>query len=317
MLEFALQPKSRLPEPPDGELASALAAAFRLDLPSIQEMTIERSILRELPGRRIVVRVGLRRRGVTVASAVAKMDADGRGEPLFRVLAPLDLPIPKLLAYLPEHRLLLMEEVSGQRLDHQVLAGGGDETARRAGTSVAILHRNQPPGLERITIELLLAGLRPQPADLPGLLRGRAAALATALGDLPDPIERLAVLCHRDLHPQQIIDDGKRASLLDLDLAGRGHPALDLANFEVYLRVRHPRRAERIFAAFSQGYAAAGGRGRDPGAERFYRAFTYLRLAMKTFRMANAGWPEQAAILVSHGLGELGLPGPVQPQATP
>jgi tRNA A-37 threonylcarbamoyl transferase component Bud32 len=283
---------------PDPVLALALAEACALAPVSASELTIERKILRELPGERLVEQIALRRRGITAARAVAKTCADGRSLLSMLKLEQHSLPIPRLLTYLPEHRVLVMEEAQGERLDHLILAGRGVPAARHAGAAVAILHRECPAGLERITLEGLLGGLSPGPTGLPGALGERAAALAATLRALPDPIERRATLCHRDLHPRQIFDDGECVTLVDLDLIGLGHPALDLANFEVYLRVRHPSRADDLTAAFHLGYAAAE---RDPAAEDIYRAFTYLRLAVKTYRNAQPGWRELTARLLEDG----------------
>ncbi len=308
MSELALQTGlAGLPEAPSAKIAPALAATLALDPTRLQKMTLEREILHELPGERRVERIILRERGKAVATAVAKTDLDGRNERLFRVLAPLDLPIPKLLAYLPEYRLLLMEEARGERLDHRMAAaaGAGEATSGRAGAALAIFHRHRPKGLKRITMKLLLGRLQPQPSELPGTLGGAASRLADALQRLHDPALRRLVLCHRDLHPRQIIDNGRQATIIDLDLASLGNPALDLANFDVYLRVRHPQGAASIFAAFCQGYAEAGGLPRDPRAERVYRTFTYLRLAVKTCRTAPDGWPELTARLLDNGLAEL------------
>lgn len=308
MFEFALRPSNRFGRAPDAHLLAAIAAAHGLDPALLPEMTLERNMLRELPGDRTIERIEVRRQRTVLARAVAKSAIKGQGERLFNALGSASLPIPRLLAYLPAHRVLLMAEARGERLDRLILAGKGESTAWRAGTAVATFHRHRPKELERITLERLIGDLHPSPAELPGPLGEDAAAIAARLLDSPDPAYRLAVLVHRDLHPRQIIDDGERATLIDLDLAGLGHPALDLANFEVYLRVRLPRRSRSLYTAFRQAYAATAGDS-DLDTERIYRAFTYLRLAVKTYRTAPLHWRELAASLTAEGLKELVEPG--------
>ena len=94
---------------------------------------------------------------------------------------------------------------------------------------------------------------------------------------------RVSALVHRDLHDKQLVIDGDApVGLLDLDLATRGHPAVDLANLLVHLELRAlqglctPARAAEAADALLEGY------GPDPStrdAMRAYAASTRLRLA--------------------------------------
>ena len=75
-------------------------------------------------------------------------------------------------------------------------------------------------------------------ATLP-LLQRELARRARALGDElgatgPDP----AVLSHRDLHDKQLLWDGRRIGLLDLDTLALAEPACDLANLAVHAELR-------------------------------------------------------------------------------
>ena len=75
-------------------------------------------------------------------------------------------------------------------------------------------------------------------AALPTLQRElvlRCRALADELGSTtPDP----AVVSHRDLHDKQLLWDGNRIGLLDLDTLALAEPACDLANLAVHARLR-------------------------------------------------------------------------------
>jgi Ser/Thr protein kinase RdoA (MazF antagonist) len=119
-----------------------------------------------------------------------------------------------------------------------------------------------------------------------------------------DPVTRRTGLCHRDLHPRQLLDDGARVMIVDLDQVGRGHPALDLANFRAYLTARIPHHCVAIEEAFLAGYAARTRfyfPGDDVESEAIYRAFTFLRLAVKTCRGARTGWECTASELLDSG----------------
>ena len=73
---------------------------------------------------------------------------------------------------------------------------------------------------------------------LPGLQRElvlRCRALAEELvSTTPDP----AVVSHRDLHDKQLLWDGSRIGLLDLDTLAMAEPACDLANLAVHAELR-------------------------------------------------------------------------------
>lgn len=218
------------------------------------------------------------------------------------------LPIPAIYAAKRRSRFVLMEWVDGLSLDLLVRAGCGRAPAERAGAAVAHLHSAPATDFHLLTLERLLGELNPAPVELPGQLGLRAAALASAIGALPDPITRSSGLCHRDLHPRQILDNGQRAIIVDLDQVDRGHPALDLANFSAYLTARIPEHAFAIEEAFLAGYAAAARSylpGHDAQAESIYRAFTFLRLAVKAFRLGQAGWERAVDELL--GLGQRSL----------
>ena len=68
--------------------------------------------------------------------------------------------------------------------------------------------------------------------------RRLGATLPSDIGRLLDDARKLAeriapfrpVLCHNDLMPSNLIDDGLRLWLVDWEYAGAGHPLFDLAN---------------------------------------------------------------------------------------
>ncbi|MEE8142449.1 MAG: phosphotransferase [Planctomycetota bacterium] len=71
----------------------------------------------------------------------------------------------------------------------------------------------------------------------PELTTRVAAVLADA------PATTLGI-CHRDFHDKQVLISGDRGTLLDLDLAAQGPPALDVGNILAHLRLRSLKGAE-------------------------------------------------------------------------
>lgn len=116
-----------------------------------------------------------------------------------------------------------------------------------------------------------------------------AEALTVDAGDASAP-------AHRDLHDKQVLWDGHRAGLIDLDTAARAEPALDLANLRAHVAWRRgqgrlsPARAVGALEAIDR--VAVRSRV-DPARIAAYEASTRLRLgAVYLYRPA---WRARAA----------------------
>lgn len=116
-----------------------------------------------------------------------------------------------------------------------------------------------------------------------------AAALTVDAGEASTP-------AHRDLHDKQMLWDGHRAGLIDLDTAARAEPALDLANLRAHVAWRRgqgrlsPARALGALEAIDRVAARSNV---DPARIAAYEASTRLRLgAVYLFRPA---WRTRAA----------------------
>lgn len=116
-----------------------------------------------------------------------------------------------------------------------------------------------------------------------------ADALVTGVGDASTP-------AHRDLHDKQVLWDGRRAGLIDLDTAARAEPALDLANLRAHVAWRQGQgrlSAPRALAALSAIDGVATRAHVDSERIAAYEASTRLRLgAVYLFRPA---WHDRAA----------------------
>ncbi|MEW1834694.1 hypothetical protein [Microbacterium sp. NPDC079995] len=128
-------------------------------------------------------------------------------------------------------------------------------------------------------------------------IRRRADAVQARL--LRHPSSRLA-LAHRDLHDKQLLWDGDRLGLLDVDTVSAAEPELDLANLQEHVDLRAeqglwtPARADVARAWIDRTAYAVGA---DPERMAAYRASTRLRLAcLYLFRPRWRGWAERALL---------------------
>ncbi len=143
---------------------------------------------------------------------------------------------------------------------------GGDASAvlQLLGAAIARFHGTPSGGLAQSfgrlqvprvvhSAELVAAG-RPE-------LAGRLAVIADRLAGGP-PAGDPMVLLHGDCHPKNSLVDGDRLALIDLDQAGLGSPACDLAS--LLARLHHgailgessSADADRMGAAFLAGYSS-------------------------------------------------------------
>jgi thiamine kinase-like enzyme len=82
------------------------------------------------------------------------------------------------------------------------------------------------------------------------------------------------VLCHNDLLPANLIDDGARLWLVDWEYAGAGHPLFDLANASANVGLADDQ--ERVLLKAYRGYVDP----RDLDELRIFRAVSLLREAL-------------------------------------
>ncbi len=265
-------------------------AGHRLGLDSRRLHEVE--ILRYRPGRRCTFRFCF---GDPAPRRVyVKVYGFGRARRAARLLNRLaglgpwpDLRLPSVLAVVPEDGAVILEEVDGTPFDERLAAAaeaGSDplEVAR----AILRLHSLQVPGVRAWTAADELAVLEARRAGF-GRHAGADARHADdlyrrirALAPVLDSIPR--ALLHRDLHPQQILLDGRSAGLVDLDDLARGPAEIDVGNLLAHLdllTLHLPPDSARIAEA-GRRIEAAYERARplSPLALRVSRAASLLRL---------------------------------------
>lgn len=111
-------------------------------------------------------------------------------------------------------------------------------------------------------------------------------------------------LVHGDFYAQQVVIDGARVGVIDLDRAGQGEAALDLGTFIAHLErdaligLRRRHDVDAMSAALLAGYRSAGGLVAERTV-RLYSAAGLLRLASEPFRMRKPDWTAETEALVA------------------
>jgi len=227
--------------------------------------------------------------------------------------APREVRIPEPYAFLPQHRMLLMQEVPGVALKQLVKSGqAAPEHARLFAEALVKLHRTPPPGVERFTVnDHLVRRCIPAPGALaqafPDVAHAVHWIVDTARGWESGQGREGLALAHGDFHLGQVNIDGDQLWILDLDPLYYGDLAYDLAMvFVSFGRLpNEPARAAYIRALrdeFLSAYFAAmdfRGAARIP----LHLALILLKQACKRYRWQNEpGWEGEVRRLVGEAV---------------
>ncbi len=268
------------------------------------------SLVRYRSGRRCILRYEL---AADAQSRVVygKLAADDRGRTadlaIRRLRAagpavPTGFGLPRSLGYVPSLGLLLLEAVPGspevsralKRFAHgepvplPVLEAGLERCAEVA----AALHRCAVAGLPARPADRELARLRREVAAIRRAARELSAELLRALEQAARALAASPATapctCHGDFKHNQILFDGDRRTLVDLDTVCTAEPALDVGHFLAYLRLKltgedapaPPRAVEHLCRCFVSAYLEAAGPAPGPAADIVSRANAYAILCM-------------------------------------
>lgn len=176
----------------------------------------------------------IQRRGID-ARRFEQWTSLARGE--FAAASPDGLSIPEPLATVPALQMTLQRWCPGRPLTELLaIPATAIPAVRRAAEAVHKLHGSRPtPALKPHTLSDELAILGPRLRHAAEELPEHAASVERVLeacAELADtlPVGR-PVTIHRDFYPDQVLVEGDRIHLLDLDLLALGDPALDAGNF--------------------------------------------------------------------------------------
>jgi len=202
--------------------------------------------VRHKHGRRCVIDYDLRSGTESTRTLVAKVRVKGvdrRTFTLVRTLresgfhedAPDGIHIPEPLEIVPEFRMLLTAKASGVPAGELLHNSEDGDLARRIAAIAWKLHSAGVPSQRTHTVkdELSILGDRfakvgaahPELSDRLAKIFERCECIASRL----PPVSATGI--HRDFYPAQVLVDGLRSWLLDLDLYCIGDPAIDVGNF--------------------------------------------------------------------------------------
>ena len=177
--------------------------------------------------------------------------------------------------------MVLYREVAGTPLDRLPTAGAATAGELVAGwltilhTSAAVLTRRLDLAHEVVNGGAWAATVGGAAPDVRGTAYALADRLAAVAADLPAVPE---VPLHKDLHAAHVLAVGAGVTVVDLDEARMGDPALDLAHIATYLDVSSWPGARVARAALVAAYGPVPGP--DPELRTaFFEAGTCLKIA--------------------------------------
>lgn len=213
-------------------------------------------VIRHKPGRRFLVEYELSGARtppdgspLKVIGKVRTKGADERTHELVRALwssgfgptSPDGISVPGPLGIVPELGMTLQLKAPGEPASRVLARGGaaGIALAARLADVAHKLHCAAAPATRTHTradgLRILHERLGRVAAEHPGWA-GSIGRLLAACGDLlasVPPVPTAGI--HRDFYPDQVLVDGARLYLLDLDLYCRGEPPLDVGNCLAHL----------------------------------------------------------------------------------
>lgn len=217
------------------------------DLPQVRAARV----VRHKPGRRALIAYDLAG-GTEALTVLGKIRAKGMDAASYQVQqalwdhgfnadSPDGLSVPEPLGMIPGWRMWLQRRVPGVPTPEPLSTAAGVPLARRIAALAHKLHCTPISTRKRHTL-----------ADELGILRDRLPQVSRLHPQWQPRIEWVLAQCeslagrypvalnlttgiHRDFYSDQVLVEGDRLWLVDLDLFCQGHPALDIGNFIAHL----------------------------------------------------------------------------------
>ncbi len=295
-----------------------LAETFGLQLDGIEAVSCSAEVLNHKLGRRCTIRYELatsQQAGESQRSvaAIGKLYREREtAARMFRLLRDLRDErfdcVPAQLAFRADLGLVLHQHIDGPDLRHCLAAGNGKQAVSLAGQWLSVFHATPPP--TDVKIETPAQNVRKvgrwceeiQPYLAPperGRLQEARGALESQACQMPI---RSPALIHRDFYPANILWDGQRIWVLDFDQLRLGDPALDVGHFlahvqnVAYRATGHADSLADAGAVFLRSYLRRNPMELEPRL-RFYRAWTFLKLAAKEANRKRREWLHFLSVL--------------------
>jgi tRNA A-37 threonylcarbamoyl transferase component Bud32 len=157
----------------------------------------------------------------------------------FSVRSHDGIAVPRAMGVVPAFHMWLQEAVPGRRAGDVMQSHESRFIGQRVAESLAKLHRCPPVHPRRHTVsdeldilQCRLSALAVRHPELAERLIGVARECDRITADLDEGLVRGI---HRDFYQDNVLVDGERIWLVDLDLYSRGQPAIDAGNFSAHL----------------------------------------------------------------------------------
>ncbi len=210
---------------------------------------------------------------------------------------PYDVIRP--IAYLSEHRTLVIEVAPGSSLSQLLLrAGDPSEAVRPAARALAAFHQDDVPATRHESLADGLKAIRKAAALVEWTCPGSRDSIQAIMADVTAGLEEASPTpIHGDFKPDHVFVSGQQVVFIDLDSVALGDPVRDVASFFAHLASRAGMRsmpADRACstaAAFTEEYfrhAPSSWRKRLP----LHCAGAFLEVAAGIFRAQEPGWRE-------------------------
>jgi aminoglycoside phosphotransferase (APT) family kinase protein len=282
-----------------GRMLPLLASA--LEMPT-EGLACRVEVLKHIPGKRCTLRYELSA-GASTRVAFGKLYRSRlRARTVYSAVRQLAgaLPVARPIAIDDQLHLVLQEAAPGVDLRHP-LAEGRLEVVESAARWLATLHQTPPPAAlktmtvrhetrkaarwcERIAGAVDTALARPVSDTTAGL-----RALADALGPFQP------ALMHKDFYYAHVLCEDDRIAVIDFDEMAVGDPAFDVGHFLAHLEnlayraTGSPDGYRPAASAFLHTYEKEQAP-IEPARLRFYRTYTFLKLAATEVDRRRGDW---------------------------
>lgn len=151
------------------------------------------------------------------------------------------LSVPEPMGVIPAWQMWLQRQVPGVLATDRLSGRDGVSLAQRIAALAHKLHQTPQPTTRTHTLSDELAILRDRLSLVSQSHPAWAARIETVMADCQALAARTPmpsvppVGIHRDFYGDQVLVDGDRLWLLDLDLYCNGYPALDIGNFIAHM----------------------------------------------------------------------------------
>lgn len=208
-------------------------------------------IIRHKPGRRCLIEYDFMNEQGQTIPLIGKIRAKGTDVHSYQLQQALrqagfsednadGIAVPEPVGIVPEWQMWLQRKISGTIATHLLLQPNGVMLAQRIADVAHKLHQTNIPARRRHTVSDELQILQER---IPLVIQNhpewkmrleRVLESCDKLGQMTPEPKRCGI--HRDFYSDQVIVDGNRLYLIDLDLYCEGNPAIDIGNFIAHIK---------------------------------------------------------------------------------